>query len=81
MHDVNRKNFINTIGVRSFPFFRLQQQRRSVRLFGIPITKKPCRIHDRAFLCLDYALPAQPSTSTILWATIAFTAARAGFRY
>ena len=34
MPDVNRKNFINTIGVRSFPFFRLQQQRRSVKLFG-----------------------------------------------
>ena len=58
------------------PRFRDEPQ-----LLGIPITKKPCRIHDRAFLCLDYALPAQPSTSTILWATIAFTAARAGFRY
>ena len=34
MHDVNRKNFINTIGVRSFPFFRLQQQRKRV-LHGI----------------------------------------------
>ena len=58
------------------PRFRDEPQ-----LLGVAITKKPCRIHDRAFLCLDYALPAQPSTSTILWATIAFTAARAGFRY
>ena len=29
----------------------------------------------------DQALPLQPSTSTILWATMSFTAWRAGFRY
>ena len=80
MPDVNRKNFINTIGVRNAPFSAPAAAKKR-KIVWYSITKKPCRIHDRAFLCLDYALPAQPSTSTILWATIAFTAARAGFRY